>query len=44
MVKKNNKSRVINESIMNNDCMSIEEAEKLTLEKVRKIYEQNGKL
>lgn len=43
MVKKNNKREVVNESAMDG-YMSIEEAEKLTLEKVKKIYEQNGKL
>lgn len=40
-MKKNNK--IIKESA--NGCiMSIEEAERITLEKVRKIYEDNGRL
>lgn len=43
MENNNNKGRVVNESIIDG-YMSIEEAERLTLEKVRKIYEQNGKL
>ena len=40
-MKKNNK--VIKESAKGSS-MTIEEAERLTLEKVRKIYEDNGRL
>lgn len=40
-MKKNNE--IITESA-NDGSMSVEEAERLTLEKVRKIYEDNGRL
>lgn len=42
-MKRNNTNKIVNES-MNKGFLTIEEAEQLTLENVRKIYEQNGKL
>ena len=35
---------VLSEAIQQNGYMSVEEAKKLTLEKIRKIYELNGVL